>query len=332
MGVISNLFGKNNSKDVLDNMVKIVKEIKEKYEGDLGGELYIKGNITASQIDTSIKMFSELLPDVIKIKSDEVVAIFKSFGAGQQKCFSTLLFTVNGLYYDVGGKTGTPNFVRWNIVTDVVRRINESTKIRKEIKFNFYGSEREASIYMPAEYIHSVNHFMIPVLKELSNSVEKTNEDEKMSITEKVKALKWVLEPVLTGGTIPTTGPTVPSSGDEPVQLNIPGTGPQLYKYKGEIISEADLNRIMEQKREEELGKEREKERKKREEKIAAINRRFDNHEEILAVIEKLPDEHQCHVLDFLVSLRKKEREEFNWKEFKNALIAKEDELLKIKK
>lgn len=44
-----------------------------------------------------------------------------------------------------------------------------------------------------------------------------------------------------------------------------------------------------------------------------------------MTVVDKLPDEEKYYVLDFLVSLRKKQRDEFDWKRFKNALIERGD-------
>lgn len=64
---------------------------------------------------------------------------------------------------------------------------------------------------------------------------------------------------------------------------------------------------------------------KERKEQIAAIKRRFDNHEEILEFIDKLPEERKDYVLSFLYSLRKKQRDEFNWEKFKDKLIAGEE-------
>ena len=90
----------------------------------------------------------------------------------------------------------------------------------------------------------------------------------------------------------------------------------------GKTITEAEYN----QKLEEEIAEEREK---KKVDNIAAVKRRFENHDEILAVIEKLPEEHKYDVLDFLVSLRKKERDEFNWEKFKNTLIMRGEALQK---
>ena len=96
---------------------------------------------------------------------------------------------------------------------------------------------------------------------------------------------------------------------------------PRCY-LGGKTITEAEYN----QKLEEEIAEEREK---KKVDNIAAVKRRFENHDEILAVIEKLPEEHKYDVLDFLVSLRKKERDEFNWEKFKNTLIMRGEALQK---
>ena len=96
---------------------------------------------------------------------------------------------------------------------------------------------------------------------------------------------------------------------------------PRVY-HNGKMITEAEYN----QKLEEEIAEVREK---KKIENIAAVKRRFENHEEIMAVVDKLPDEEKYYVLDFLVSLRKKERDEFDWERFKNALIMREEALQK---
>lgn len=304
MGMFAKIFKKGEPKGDLENMVRIVKEYRGKFEGDLGGELYIKGSIPPHLIESTINLLSKLLPDATKIDENEVVAIFLSCEQGQQKCFSTLLFTVNGFYYDMGGKEGTPGFVRWSRITNVVRRINLSSDIRKEIKFEFYGGEREGSIFMPAKYVHSVNHFLIPVLKKLSDSVGKMEvfEDEKTSIKEKVKTLYKVVKynPI----------PELPPHDQIPRVL-----------HGDRYITEAEYNIIM---------AEEEKENRieriaRREEYIASITRRFENHKEILEVINRLSEEHKDDVIDFLLSLRKKQRDEFDWEEYKNLILARED-------
>ena len=120
----------------------------------------------------------------------------------------------------------------------------------------------------------------------------------------------------------------VRSSEDEPVPLDLPGPFP-FYKYKGEIVGETVYKQIMEKIYEEKYAREREKQKV---ENIAAVKRRFANHEEILAVIDKLSEEHKCDVLDFLVSLRKIERDEFDWERFKHSLLVREAAYLKNKK
>ena len=165
---------------LLKQMVKIVKECRDKYEGDLGGDLYIRGNLPKQKMRQTVELLSKLLPDADPIKENEIVALFYSYGGGQHKCFSTLLFTVKGFYYDVGGKYCNPCFVHWHTLWDIRRRLNRKTKIRKQITFCFHDGDREGSIFMPARYVHSVNHFLMPVLHRLSNSVEKCEEDKEL--------------------------------------------------------------------------------------------------------------------------------------------------------
>lgn len=205
------LFNKKSPKDILENMIGIVKKCREKYEGDLGGELYTKETVSPDKIEYSIQMFSKLLPDATKINQSEIVAIFLSCGQRCEKCFSILLFTVNGFYYDVGGKDGKPGFVQWSKIKNVVRRINLSSEIRKEIKFEFYGGEREESIFMPAKYLHSVNYFIIPVLKELSNSVEKEEMyDNETSIISTLYVFVKLLSSLLFSMSQPTINSEIP--------------------------------------------------------------------------------------------------------------------------
>lgn len=118
------------------------------------------------------------------------------------------------------------------------------------------------------------------------------------------------------------------SSEDEPVPLDPAGPFP-FYKYKGEIMGEAVAKQIMEKIHEERFARERVK---KKAGHIAAVKRRFANHNEILAVIDKLSEEHKYDVLDFLVSLRKKQRDELDWEQFKQELLAREEAYLKSKK
>ena len=120
----------------------------------------------------------------------------------------------------------------------------------------------------------------------------------------------------------------VPSPEDEPVPLDLPGPFP-FYKYKGEIMGEAVYKQIMEKIFEEKYTREREK---KKVENIASVKRRFENHDEILAVIDKLSKEHKYDVLDYLVSLRKKERDELDWGKFKGELLVREEAYLKFEK
>ena len=98
---------------------------------------------------------------------------------------------------------------------------------------------------------------------------------------------------IIGGGNPYTTGPTVPM----PDKSQLPE------------ISEEEMRK------------------NKREKQIAAIRRRFDNHEEILAVIDKISDFHQDLELDYLVGLTKKQRDELNWEEYKNTVLAREKEI-----
>ncbi len=66
-----------------------------------------------------------------------------------------------------------------------------------------------------------------------------------------------------------------------------------------------------------------------REKNIAAIKRRFGNHEEILSFINELPEEDKDVELEFLVSLTKKERDRFNWEAYKSKLNATKEAYLK---
>jgi hypothetical protein len=120
----------------------------------------------------------------------------------------------------------------------------------------------------------------------------------------------------------------VTSSEDEPVPLDLAGPFP-FYKYKGEIMGEAVYKQTMEKIYEERFTRERVKNKIKN---IAAVKRRFANHDEILTVIDKLSEEHKNDVLDFLVSLRKKQRDEFDWVKFKDELLVREEAYLKIKR
>ena len=173
----------NSEKDnaqIRNQMVTIVKDCLSTYVGELGGDLYIRGNIPAEKQNRAVELLTKILPDADPIEPDDIVALFLSYGGGQHKCFSTLLFTVKGFYYDVGGKYSNPGFVHWRTLWDIRRRFNRKTKIRKQITFCFHDGEREGSIFMPARYVHSINHFLVPVLHRLSNSVEKEEEDRKI--------------------------------------------------------------------------------------------------------------------------------------------------------
>lgn len=120
----------------------------------------------------------------------------------------------------------------------------------------------------------------------------------------------------------------IPLPEDEPVPLDLPGPF-QFYEYKGEIMGEAVYNEIMEQITAERFARERVK---KKEEYITAVKRRFENYDEILAVIDKLSEEDKYDVLKFLVSLRKKHRDELDWEKFKHKLIVREEAYLKNKR
>ncbi len=176
---------KNNRKEkdqetISEKMICIAKECVDPFVGDLGGDLYIGDDIPAEKLAAVMELFAKLLPDAEKINANETVAVFLSYGGGQYKCFSVLLFTVKGFYYDVGGKYCNPGFVHWRSLWDIRRRFNRKSKIRKQITFCFHDGEREGSIFMPARYVHSVNHFLMPLLNRLSNSVEKEDEDKEL--------------------------------------------------------------------------------------------------------------------------------------------------------
>ena len=155
---------------LIDQMERIVKKCVEEYVGALGGSLYIRNDIPSDIVVSALDMFSKMLPDADTVKKDDIVAIFQSYARGQKKCFTTLLLTVNGFYYDIGGKYGMPGFVRWIDLRYVMRRINRKSEIRKQIIFSF--EEGVGSLYMPAAYVHSVNHFLLPLLQQLSDSVK----------------------------------------------------------------------------------------------------------------------------------------------------------------
>ncbi len=165
---------------IRNQMVTIVKGCLSTYVGELGGDLFIRGNIPVGKQNRAVELLTKILPDADPIEPDDIVALFLSYGGGQHKCFSTLLFTVKGFYYDVGGKYCNPGSVHWRTLWDIRRRLNRKTKIRKQITFCFHDGEREGSIFMPARYVHSINHFLMPVLHRLSNSVEKEEEDREI--------------------------------------------------------------------------------------------------------------------------------------------------------
>ncbi|MBO6264600.1 MAG: hypothetical protein J6M57_01130 [Acidaminococcaceae bacterium] len=172
---LKELFPNQNS--TAEQMAVIVTECRSSYVGELGGDLYIRGNIPAEKQKHAVEILTKLLPNADKIEPEDIVALFVSYGGGQHKCFSLLLFTVNGFYYDVGGSCCNPGFVHWRSLWDIRRRLNRKSKIRKQITFCFHDGEREGSIFMPARYVHSVNYFLIPLLHRLSDSVEKEEED-----------------------------------------------------------------------------------------------------------------------------------------------------------
>ena len=155
---------------LIDRMENIVIKCLVEYVGALGGSLYIRNNIPSDIVVSTLDMFSKMMPEADTIKKDDIVAIFRSYARGQKKCFTTLLLTVNGFYYDIGGNYGMPGYVRWRNLRCIVRRINRNTKIRKQIVF--YFEDGVGSIYMPAAYVHCVNHFILPLLQQLGDSVK----------------------------------------------------------------------------------------------------------------------------------------------------------------
>ena len=112
----------------------------------------------------------------------------------------------------------------------------------------------------------------------------------------------------------------------EYIMVIIGGGNPYTTGSTVPMPDESQLGKISEEEIEEMRKNEREKQ-------IAAIRRRFDNHEEILGVIDKLSDFHQDLELEYLVGLTKKQRDELNWEEYKNTVLAREEEkFLKNKK
>lgn len=163
----------NDPTAIRARMIKIVTDCRDEYDGDLGGELFVGKDIPEDQAKAAVSLFSASQLDVGNIDENEIVAIFLSNVKEQYKCFSILLFTIHGFYFDVGGKEGKPGFVRWDTLWAVRRRINRSNNVRKEIKLRFHGGEGECSIYMPAVYVHSLNHFLLPVLNRLKLIIRK---------------------------------------------------------------------------------------------------------------------------------------------------------------
>lgn len=166
-----------NAALIMDRMENIVEECIDEYEGELGGTLYIRNNIPADIAETNIYMFGKLLPGVETIKKEEIVAIFLSKWRKQKKCFTTLVFTVKGFYFDVGGDINPePGFVQWEYLSDIRRRINHKTKIRKQIIFSY--DDGCGCIYMPAKYVHSINHFLLPLLSRFCGLVKRLEVEE----------------------------------------------------------------------------------------------------------------------------------------------------------
>lgn len=97
---------------------------------------------------------------------------------------------------------------------------------------------------------------------------------------------------------------------------------PRVY-HDGKMITEEEYFLIKQEDIKREHIREREERIRKREENIAAIKRRFENYEEILAVIDKLTEKEKDREMEFLLSLRKKHRDEFDWETHKNELLQK---------
>lgn len=102
MNMLDNIFKKNDPKAVRTRMIKIITECRDEYDGDLGGELFVGEDIPVAQVKAVLSAFSASLPDAGNIDDNEIVAIFLSNVKEQYKCFSILLFTIQGFYFDVG--------------------------------------------------------------------------------------------------------------------------------------------------------------------------------------------------------------------------------------
>ena len=197
---VTHLINKLKDVDVADNikpptekvarMKDIIKSVKDGTDAELGGELYLRGNIPEKRLNSVLRYFKKMaepetdsekeLMQNEKIRKENIVALYLSTEtANKMKCFNRLLFTDKGLYYDAAGKFMLDGFVPWKKIRNVIKTPNTNTFERKKITLLLNGKvldRKRINLFIPARCEEAVDKFFVPVLKQLSAAVKENAE------------------------------------------------------------------------------------------------------------------------------------------------------------
>lgn len=163
-------------------LIEIVRNVKENTEADLGGDLYLRGNIPQKKLGSAMQYFKEMLRSVTdvedellqneKIRKKDIVALYLSTEtAEKQKCFNMLLFTTKGLYFDKNGRYSLAGFIYWKQIKNCKWVPNNKSPERKKIELALtdkVAGQKHVNLFIPARCEEAVAEFFVPVLKKLS--------------------------------------------------------------------------------------------------------------------------------------------------------------------
>lgn len=161
--------------DIVEQMVKVVEECKNEVDGNVRGDLYIKGTIPTKKIDSLIELYSKKFDVDIDRKSIAAIYYIHNFGNGIQSGaytgdeyrFSSLLFTEDYFCYDTD-YSKCAQIIYWKDLAyaflDMTYRSGDDVIT---FKFNNGNIARAAVKKMGDDNI--TEKFLIPLLNKLKN-------------------------------------------------------------------------------------------------------------------------------------------------------------------
>ena len=155
--------------NLAEQMVKIVEECKKSAK-DLGGDLYIKGNIPKNRLDVAIGLFSKKFKDV-EIDRNRIIALFfndyydKNIDPSYVcKC---VLITEEFLFFDRNSQ-GKKTLIRWN-------SLRNAEADDYWIDFTLLSVKRYSTEIVAAFNEEVITSFWVPLINKLKIAVDKSD-------------------------------------------------------------------------------------------------------------------------------------------------------------